>query len=95
MLPALNEGQNLLLLDTKVKDVLPAPGETAGPAAGWRASRGFGELLPGCPAPAGFGFFFGTVGVITGSFTQSDRYPNLARHLELTESQVSRIVEIN
>lgn len=93
MLPALNEGQNLLLLDTKLKDVLPAPGETAAPSAGWRASRGSAELLPGCPTPAGVSFIGAVIN--SGSFTQSDRYPNLVRHLELTEAQVSRMVEIN
>ena len=56
LLPALAEGQRLMLADTSVEDVLPAPGEAPNQSEGWRASRTYGDLLPGCALPGGFGF---------------------------------------
>jgi hypothetical protein len=89
MLPAINEGQQILFLDTEVKEAANPFGDLQ---PGWRASRGFGELLPGCPQ-SGFGFVLG--GLIAGDFSLSNRYPNLVRYLELTTDQVERIVEVN
>ncbi|MFN7924897.1 MAG: hypothetical protein U0Q16_32670 [Bryobacteraceae bacterium] len=90
LLPAMSEGQSLGLLGQEVKSALPPGLQAADLPIGWLVSQTYGiSLLAGCPWDGRF--------AITGAFAypvSQALYPNLARHLDLTEDQFTRIVNL-